>query len=352
MKKTTTLALFVIFCTLDENATDAEDVTNQGDDGDGQLGLEDEIVLFFLFLFFAFCVSLFASFVCYVSCLDDMIMQQYAEEGELVEGEVVATEFTRGADVGVDNLGENMNSSQKEYFVSIEYMILLSENYPIRIRKQLRVLEGDFFHQGQSPTNCGIVDPCTFSCDPGNKAVLPTPKQRIQIIASRDSFFKSFQFDHGKMLQLLVMPNHHLSALPARQVERRLSTRYRLYSVSFALAAFSIAIFCFSLAGPLLHQLISEGLADGDGYLPSILTAQAPLHSMQVNFLYIMLALTPIPCIHHLLKGQIQQSLEGEYFETGGEVISGGADDSSISSRSEFGYIGMSLDTRSTFMQE
>mmetsp|Transcript_31513 Transcript_31513/g.74159 ORF Transcript_31513/g.74159 Transcript_31513/m.74159 type:complete len:187 (-) Transcript_31513:2278-2838(-) len=180
MKRKTMLPIFVILCVLEAKLISAEDAdystTNPQDDEAGQLALEDEIVLFFMFSFFAVCVSFFGSVLCYVSYLDDKIMQQYAREGELVEGEVVATEFTRGADD--DKLGTSFNSSQKEYFVSIEYSILLSENYPIRIRKQLRVLEGDFFHPGQTPTNCGVVDPCSFGCAPGNKAVVPTPRQK------------------------------------------------------------------------------------------------------------------------------------------------------------------------------
>jgi len=277
---------------------------------------DDEIFIFSIFVFFAFSVSLFGSILSYVSYLDDRIMKLYVEEGSLVEGEVVATEFTRGVD-NSDNeeIGNNVNS-QKEYFVTIEYSHLLSENYPIRIQKQLRVLEGDFFHQGANPSGSCNIDPCSFNCTSGHNNIIPTP--RVEIIASRDSFFKSFQFDHGKKLELLVLPNHHLSALPARQVERRLSTRYRLFSLSFVIAAILIAVFCFRLAAPLLR-------VDG-------------VSSFKINFMFVIIALAPIPCIHYCLHELIQHSLEGEYFEMGGEVIKGGQDDSSLSSNSNFGY--------------
>lgn len=353
MKKEMIVTVLATFYVLGDNIVSAEEEDYSGtydDDADaGELGLEDEIVLFFMFSFFAFCVSLFSSFLFYVSYLDDRIMKQYAEQGELVEGEVVATEFTRGADSSVDDIGKNVNFSQKEYFVSIEYMFLLSDNYPIRIRKQLRVLGGDFFHPGQNPTDCDLVDPCSFTCVPGNKNAEAKATPRIEIIASQDSFFKSFQFDHGKMLELLVMPNHHLSALPARQVQRRMSTRYRLYSISFVIAAYSIAIFCFRLAAPLLQQLLYEGAEEGDSDVPSIITAQGSLNSFQINFLYAMFALAPIPCIHQILYGHIQESLEGEYFDTGGEVVSGGQDDSSLSSTSAFGYSRTGLEAQSTY---
>eukprot|EP00532_Pseudo-nitzschia_australis_P005210 CAMPEP_0168192812 /NCGR_PEP_ID=MMETSP0139_2-20121125/18249_1 /TAXON_ID=44445 /ORGANISM="Pseudo-nitzschia australis, Strain 10249 10 AB" /LENGTH=354 /DNA_ID=CAMNT_0008116079 /DNA_START=174 /DNA_END=1238 /DNA_ORIENTATION=- len=353
MRKEIIVTVLAIFYALEDNAVSAEEEdypgTYEDSTGAGELGLEDEIVLFFMFSFFAFCVSIFGSFLFYVSYLDDRIMTQYAEQGEFVEGEVVATEFTRGADSSVDDIGKNVNFSEKEYFVSVEYMFLLSENYPIRIRKQLRVLGGDFFHPGQNPTDCDLVDPCSFPCVPGNKNIEAKARPRIEIVASRDSFFKSFQFDHGKMLELLVMPNHHLSALPARQVQRRISTRYRLYSISFVIAAYSIAIFCFRLAAPLLQRLLYEGAEEGDSDVSSVITAQGLFHPFQINFVYAMFALAPIPCIHQILHGHIQDALEGEYFDTGGDVIGGGYDDSSLSSTSAFGYSRTSLEAQSTY---
>ena len=355
MKESIIVALLTtIIVLLDEkkslfvNAEQEENpATYSNGTGDGELGSNDEIFLFFIFLFFALCVSLFGSFLFYVSYLDDRIMKLYVDEGNLVEGEVVATEFTRGVDAGdaEDSIGKNFNNSQKEYFVSIEYSILLSENYPIRIRKQLRVLKGDFFHPGKNPAG-GYCDPLSLNCaSSGGNVIEPTKKPIIEIIASRDSFFKSFQFDHGKKLQLLVLPDHHLSALPARQVERRLSTRYRLFSISFVLAAILIAVFCFRLAAPLLQQQVYG--EEGSEYVPSIIE-QSPIYSLLINFVFAMIALAPIPCIHHLLHELIQQSLEGEYFEMGGEVIKGGQDDSSLSSRSDFGYNHMDLETQST----
>ena len=350
MKKPIIIALLTTIVLLDEKKSlfvnaEQEDIPAT----DGELGSNDEIFLFFIFLFFACCVSLFGSFLSYVSYLDDKIMKLYVDEGNLVEGEVVATEFTRGAYAGDEDTGKNFNNVQKEYFVSVEYPFLLSENYPIRIRKQLRVLEGDFFHPGQNPTGCA---PCLFNFPSGDTSgenvVTPTTKSRIEIIASRDSFFKSFQFDHGKNLQLLVLPNRHLSALPARQVERRLSTRYRLFSISFVVAAILIAVFCFRLAAPLLQQQVYGEEEEGRWYIPSIIATQSPLNFLLINFAFVIIALAPIPCIHYLLHELIQHSLEGEYFEMGGEVINGGQDDSSLSSRSDFAYNRMELDTQST----
>jgi len=314
----------VIFSANVINA-DQDDASATTDDAtDNKLGSEDEIFLFILFLFFALCVSFFGSFLLYLSYLDDRIMKRYAEEGILLKGEVVTTEFTRGVDGDMTKLGDN--NGQKEYFVSLEYSYNLSDNYPIRIRKQLRVLECDFCQ----------ADSCHDR----------KPNPVVEIIASRDSFFKSFQFDHGRTLELLVLPKHYLSALPACQVKRRLSTKYRLYSITFVVVAIIIAVFCFHLAAQEFGELVygDEGNVE-----------RTILRAILVDLVFAIFALTPVPCIHFLLRDMILYSLEGEYFERGGHVLKGGEDDSSLSSRSDFGrtpsYFGynrMGLETQST----
>lgn len=360
--KSKVVILLTTLVVLDEKITSAEQedipMTSASEGTNNtELGSDEELFLFFIFLFFAICVSLFGSFLLYMSYLDDRIMKLYADEGKLVEGEVVTTEFTRGVDADNEKLGDY--NGQREYFVSIEYSHLLSENYPIRIRKQLRVLECDFFHPGQNPADRHNNDPCSLQCDSKCNGVPPKAKPTmIEIIASRDSFFKSFQFDHGNRLQLLVLPDHHLSALPASQVKRRLSTRYRLFSISFVIAAISIAVFCFHLASPhLIERIHGEEGIEASGYISRIASQTTILNSLLMNFIFAIITLAPIPCIHYFLHDFIQYSLEGEYFEMGGEVIKGGQEDSSLSSRSDFGfhlsrsdfgYSRMGLETQST----
>lgn len=340
MKMSITVVLLTALIGLDKQIIRAEEDGSSATNDDEELGSDDELFLFFMFSLFAFCVSLCGSFLLYISYLDDRIMKLYADKGDLVEGEVIATEFTRGVtDGGIENTGNS--SSQKEYFVSVEYGILLSENYPIRIRKQLRVLECDFHADSSGRGN----HPCTFGCVPEEEAVASKENPRIEIIASRDSFFKSVQFDHERKLKLLVLPDHHLSALPASCVKRRLSTRYRLYSTTFVVSAFVIAIFCFRLA-------IGEGGDEASGYFASITGGTPKVNAFLMNVAYVLLALTPILCIHHLLHDAIQYSLERDYFETGGDVIRGGIEDSSLSSRSDFdfAYSRMGLGSQSTGM--
>ena len=351
MAKSNAVVLLTILVVFDKNIIRAEKgdtyVIND-DTAYSELGSHDELFLFFLFSFFALCLSLFGSLMLYISYLDDRIMQLYSEEGNLVEGEVVATVFTRGVNANIENIGNY--SSQREYFLSIEYTVLLSESYPVRIRKQLRVLECDFLNPGRYPRSCEKNSPGSCEYNSEGKAVACKFNQRIEIVTSGDSFFKSFQFDHGRKLQLLVLSDHHLSALPARQVERRLSIRYRLFSISFVLAAILIAVFCLHLAVPLLRQQITEGETEVSGYISAKIVGSTKLDCLLRNFLFLIFSLAPLPCIHYLLHDFIQYSLEGEYYEMGGEVIRGGQDDSSLSSRSDFGYYPTSNDPECNHM--
>lgn len=318
------LMALVIFGANVINADQADASATTDDTTDDKLGSEDETFLFILFSFFALCVSFFGSFLLYISYLDDRIMKRYSEEGVLLEGEVVTTEFTRWVDGDMTKLGDS--NGQKEYFVSIEYSYNLSENYPIRIRKQLRVLKCDFCQ----------ADSCHDR----------KPNPAVEIIASRDSFFRSFQFDHGRKLELLVLPKHHLSALPACQVKRRLSPRYRLYSIAFVVVAIIIALFCFHLAAQEFGELV---------YGDEVNSKRTIVREVLVDLVFAIFALTPVSCIHFFLRDMILYSLEGEYFERGGRVLKGGQDDSSLSSRSDlgrtpsyFGYSRMGLETQST----
>ena len=324
--------LLTIFFLLEETRAEQENIAYDGT-SDGGLGSDDEIILLFIFLFFAFCVSIFGSFLLYVTYLDDLIMKLYRAEGNIIEGEVVRTEFSTNPN---DDIGIAGNQNiQKRHVAAIEYSIIISETYPLRIRKLLRVLECDLFPQDQhrdissrNKNNQNVFDDNTIRSKAGRV---------VEILVSRDSFFKSCQFDQGRKLPLLVLPNQPLSALPARQVERRLSARYRFSSMGFVIAAILVAVFCFRLATPLLaHMLHGEDGTETRGYVPSITGGSAIFDSLLMNIFFATLALSPTLCIHHLFYDFLQYSLEKEYFETGADVIKGDQDDSSLSTWSDF----------------
>jgi hypothetical protein len=314
-----------VFGVEDEFNTGDADIDATPEDG---IGYDDKIMLFFVFGFFGFTVSLFGSFLGYISSLEDKIIRQYLNMGNVILGDVVSTEFTRG--VGSSNGNVRFTfGSPKEYFVSVEYSQQLSTNYPIRVRKQLRVLEDEFFspdHQEvahtYSQSNSVFCTSCTQEV---NEETIETsmndhckfPTTEIEFMASAESFFRNF-YCQGKKLQLLVLPHRHLSAIPLRQAERRVGIKYRLFSLSFVTASMLIAIFCFHLAAQFL-------LPDDEQLQPG-----TSFDAMLLYPLFAILALAPVPAMHFFLHDAIWNSLEVEYFETG-EVIKGGLGDSSLS---------------------
>lgn len=308
-------------------------------------------------------------------------MDLYFDKGLHVEGDVVSTEFARCGGGGqkcggggVGGWGEYENQ-QKEYLVSVEYNRLLSSTYPVRIRKQLRVMEGELFHpdhperdQAQRQKRHAPVvateserdvtsNPCSVAhcgtsieIDAPMKSfadcpyAAPKPLIEIEACARKDSFFGTFHFNRGTKLELLVMPNHHLSALPVGHIERRLSHQHRLFSVAIVGVAALIAAVCFRLASQCLLEMEAEhDQVDNSSYA----TESGLVWGWVVYWAFVVLVLAQIPCIHGLLRGTIRQSLEQEYFEVG-ELIKGGQDDSSLSTGSDSFFVYRSMDSLST----
>ena len=272
-------------------------------------------VCLFMFSFFALCLSFLGSTMLYVSYIDDRIMKRYADKGTLTDGEVVATELVRGCNTGC-NAGCNADtrnySGQRDYLVSVHYTCVLSENNRTLIRKKIRALECDFCPPDQ-----------TSQCSDSKSNPL------IEILCMQDDFFQNCEYDHqGKKVQLLVLPDQHLSALPASQIKRRLSTKSRISSLAFALVSILIAVLCLNLAMPPLWQRIyGEREAETRGLL----------RLLAFNLSFVMIALFPVTCIHFLLRDMVQSSLENEYFKAGAKILKGGGyDDSSLSSKSEY----------------
>lgn len=299
------------------------------------IGAEDQVFLFFIFAFFGIVVSVFGSFLAYVSYVEDEIMKDYVKNGIRIEGDVIATEFTRG--VGRNDEGLIKFDSQKEYFVTVEYSLLISANYPVKVRKQLRVMEGEFHIPDdpditQSRSHSLFQDPCsTCNSDMDEENCIialqdphqPT-KTRIEIVTSTESFFKKMSTCHEKNLHLLALPNHPLSALPARQVEKRISSRHRLYSIMFVVAAITMAIFCYHVGA---KYLLARSLQKSSKSVESFFTQERPMtRNGLLHLLYLGVALLPLPFIHCCLRDAIQNALQQEYFETG-DIIRGGQDD-------------------------
>jgi hypothetical protein len=321
-------------------AENDDDFGNADEDAISQnrIGGDDDVILFFLFVLFGFVVSVFGSLLCYVSFLEDRLMQEYMKEGVRIEGDVVAMEFTRG--VGRNEEALMKFDNEKEYFVTIKYSFLLSGIYPVRVRKQLRLFEGEFIHPDQpefnSPHPRNNKSNTVFQrpCSPGILEVDDRAfdaslnlKPIIEIVTSNESFCNKFQFGpNGQKVQLLVHPTHPLSALSVRQVERRISAKYRLFSFIFVITATIIAIFCYQLASQFLQEVYSDVMIES--------SLADERHFSRIRLLHLLLvavALIPIPCIHYFLNEAISRSLRAEYLESGEFIKGGQEDDASFS---------------------
>jgi hypothetical protein len=320
---------------LAANADVEQDDHTVQDDG---IDSQDKVLLFAMFAFFGIVVSISGSLLAYVSFVEDKIMQEYREHGIRVVGDVVATKFTRG---GGNNEALVRFESQREYVVNVQYTMLISVTYPIRIRKQLRCLEDEFWYSENPEVNSTPIqvsqhdtifqDPCCTSLSDMEKArVEPTacmPQQSqkaIEIVTSAESFIKKFQLRHEKKLQLVVLPSYPMSALTVPQVERRLGAKHRMYSIMFFVATITMAMFCFHLAAQFL--LVADTSATSGVFQERNLTRVVLQYS-----LFLLVGVLPIPCVHYFLNGTIRSSLQEEYFESG-DIFKGGVDeDSSLS---------------------
>ncbi|KAG7363130.1 hypothetical protein IV203_026490 [Nitzschia inconspicua] len=372
-RKSTFRTVFILFTILLLRVTAAgyQDEQNEHtDDAAKQFNVssQDEIFLSFMFVIFGIVISTFGSLLAYVSCCEDAIMQEYRRNGIRVMGDVVTTEFTRGVESSDENALVKFES-QREFFVTVQYTVLLSTSYPIRTRKQLRCLENDFWYHEHpkvnailpqnSKSNTIFQDPCSCQSEQEGGALemslcdgQQSPEGMIEIATSAESFIKKFQVtvSHGKKLQLLVLPSHPLSALPVPQIERRLSSRYRMYSSMFVFAALTIAVFCYALATQfLMLTRDTEGLSH-QSEATSWFQVRPIMRFSLLFILYFVFALLPLPCVHYTLRRSIQSSLHDEYFEQG-DIIKGGLeDDSSLSTwnTDSIGGFKMSVESLST----
>ncbi|KAG7341953.1 hypothetical protein IV203_007045 [Nitzschia inconspicua] len=370
-RKSTSRAVFILYTILllwDTSAEYQDEQNERTDDAAKQFNVssQDEIFLSFIFVIFGIVISTCGSLLAYVSCCEDAIMREYRRNGIRVVGDVVTTEFTRGVESSDENALVKFES-QREFFVTVQYTVFLSTSYPIRTRKQLRCLENDFWYPEHpkvnailpqnSKSNTIFQDPCSCQSEQEDGALemslcdgQQSSEAMIEIATSAESFIKKFQLSYGKKLQLLVLPSHPLSALPVPQIERRLSSRYRMYSSMFVFAALTIAVFCYALATQfLMLTRDTEGLSH-ESEATSWFQVQ-PIMSFSLLFiLYFVFALLPLSCVHYTLRRSIQSFLHDEYFEQG-DIIKGGLeDDSSLSTwnTDSIGGFKMSVESLST----
>ena len=295
----------------------------------------DRMIMVVVFLTFAFFIFLFGSFVGYISVLDDRILGRYKCEGEVVIAQVHSVEVARGRNGHgrstnhlhrcASDSDENVADAQIEYIATVFYTQTLSENYDVRIRKQVRAMECDFFASDISVTPKGSPkgSPRKDSTNTSLDETSVDPENLIegchdhqhQIIENEISFLKKCHLESSK-LNLLVLPGKPKSGYPKEQAERAHSIRYRLSTVCLVISNLLLSLFCIKLAIHLISELQDERKA---------LIAWTILTS------FILSIVIQIPVIHIVLNKILVGTLEEEYFESGDFTPMEYCDDSTIS---------------------
>lgn len=282
-----------------------------------EFGETDRIIMLIIFMTFAFGIFLFGSLVGYVSILDDSIMRRYKNEGEVVVADVYSVDISRGRNghgkscthrrESVDDGDGSVASKEVEYVAIVTYTQVLSDNYPVRVRKQVRAMESDFFHpeclnnpKFQPTNDCTKTGDEEAAVDQEN-LIEGSHDHHIQIIENKLSFLRKCSLESSK-LNLLVLPGRPKSGYPREQVERAQSIRYRLSTVCLVVSNLLLSLFCIKLAIHLISEIQDERMA----------------HIAWTIFaVFVLLTVLQILLVRLLQHKFILCTLEEEYFESG-----------------------------------
>eukprot|EP00545_Synedropsis_sp_CCMP1620_P008336 CAMPEP_0119028804 /NCGR_PEP_ID=MMETSP1176-20130426/39558_1 /TAXON_ID=265551 /ORGANISM="Synedropsis recta cf, Strain CCMP1620" /LENGTH=220 /DNA_ID=CAMNT_0006985027 /DNA_START=141 /DNA_END=799 /DNA_ORIENTATION=+ len=120
-----------------EDVFDDDAYSKSSSDGDNE---EWYMVLVFSLLFGLF-ITLFGAFIGYFSVLEDSLMRRYKREATSIFANVASSEFARG---GGQVAIFTKQRDNPEYIAFCEYDCKMTENYTVRIRKQLKARQSDF----------------------------------------------------------------------------------------------------------------------------------------------------------------------------------------------------------------
>jgi hypothetical protein len=263
----------------DENTIEATQQQLQNEDGC--------LMVVMMSLLFALCISFCGSMLGYVSFLDDNLLKRYQEEASVVRADVCSADCVRTVGDGCSGCSDR-GTDQREYCATIEYNQIISECYPIRVRKQIRALESDFVDADSSPQEN----------DDDEK-----------------SFFKT-SFLEGKKLDLFVLGGKPMSGFPQKLLERRLSFLYRISSICAIVSTLCLAAFCIYIAVRAMDDAKDQ--------------KETTVAKVAI-WIFGMLIALEIPITHTFLHEPITQALEDEYFESA-DLTPTGYEESSLSS--------------------
>lgn len=313
------LYAMLLCISLQINVASGEDATESDQtDADALIDL-DWIMVVLISLLFALCVSFFGAVLGCVAELDGSIMRRYHEEGEVVHANIISTEFARGSKASGG--GTCISDNHIEYTAVVEYDRMTSTAYRIKVRKQLRVRESDFFSPEHPQLNA-------FKSSK-DKSKMRSPKIEIQVDTealqkndhlqvSQAIFFQKFTLERRK-LELLVLPEHPKSGYPQHAVERAGSHRYRSTTLSLAVANILLAAFSLLVSARAISEQEDE---------------EQRRTAWTIFWIFVGLVVLQMPVIYYLLNNRLKKSLEEEYYEMG-ELAPTAQDDSSLSSRTD-----------------
>lgn len=301
------ILLFYAICLFQLVTVVAEE--NENDDGSSttenvSLDRHDQLLIILLTAIFALIVSFAGSVVLYMSYLDHYIVKRYRTEGKFCEGRVVGCTFGR------------MNAkNEKEYVVTVEYRRTVNEIYKVTIRKEFRVRASDMYRLGDGgkPTNSSYL---WQGKDEEDKVWIEDPNSIIierQLTKEDFAGFKEFS-EEPKGLELLVIRDYMQSAIPVKEIERKMTWHYHATAVGFLCFSSLICFFCFLF---IHHEILTD-------------TDKAN-QIIEWNILYVCAGLIAlqIPTIHFFFQQTLRMALEDGYFRTG-VVGTDGQDDSTI----------------------
>ena len=295
----------------------------------------DWFIVFILSLLFGFCFTFCGSIIAYFSLKEDRLMRDYKNFGQIAQGDIMSAESVR-------NHGMWFSSSHKlnEYLVYVEYTHLISDNYPIRVRKKLRVQESDFRKRDipMSALNIDtseIVDENLSRVDFSYQQARMSSKKNDHRISCRNSFgdesasgpiigLNIHRSDHfgifgTYVIDVMVLPEFPLSAYPRNSVLRNCGVKYRF--MTFALIFFELLLAAISAIFAI--QTI-KNLEDG---------RDRDIAWYGIGFFTLLLILQ-VPFIVIFFNSMMEQTLRDEYLTTG-EIVPSNFDDSTISSSSD-----------------
>lgn len=196
--------------------------------------------------------------------------------------------------------------------------------YGRRVRKQVLARKSDFV-PAKAPTYTAIADPSSKVVRLEFHDACPAPTRLSgwpNIGASRSLTDRSVPLE----LEILVLPGHRHSALPARFVERACSPAHRLPTIALLAGNFALAWTCVALGWVCVLSAVGSHEEDdaSSTFPPSTFSFSSGfLASLGygATAVFAGMLITAVAVVHGCLANPIQNLLRSEYLEGGGAIF-------------------------------